>query len=97
MNDTTSTTAAEVTNLDPRNIQERIFKLIKDQVNVPEVQLSSSLVDDLGFDSLDGLEVVMAIEEEFDFEISDEDAERFETVQQLVDYVKAHLPSIANE
>jgi len=56
-----------------------------------EVNDSSSFVDDLGADSLDTVELVMALEEEFECEIPDEEAEKITTVQQAIDYVKAHL------
>ncbi|MFZ4498849.1 MAG: acyl carrier protein, partial [Burkholderiales bacterium] len=56
-----------------------------------EVKNESSFVDDLGADSLDTVELVMALEEEFECEIPDEDAEKITTVQQAIDYVAAHL------
>jgi acyl carrier protein len=55
------------------------------------VKSESSFVNDLGADSLDTVELVMALEEEFECEIPDEEAEKITTVQQAVDYVKAHL------
>ena len=73
-------------------IEERVKKIVVEQLGVKEdeVQPSSSFVDDLGADSLDTVELVMALEEEFETEIPDEDAEKITTVQQAVDYIKAH-------
>jgi acyl carrier protein len=56
-----------------------------------EVSLESSFVDDLGADSLDTVELVMALEEEFETEIPDEDAEKITTVKQAVDYINEHV------
>ncbi len=73
-------------------IVERVRKIVIEQLGVDagDVTLESSFVDDLGADSLDTVELVMALEEEFETEIPDEDAEKITTVQQAVDYVKAH-------
>jgi acyl carrier protein len=60
-------------------------------VNESEVTGDASFVDDLGADSLDTVELVMALEEEFDCEIPDEEAEKITTVQQAIDYINAHL------
>ena len=60
-------------------------------VNEADVKSESSFVNDLCADSLDTVELVMALEEEFECEIPDEEAEKITTVQQAVDYVKAHL------
>jgi acyl carrier protein len=75
------------------NIEQRVKKIVAEQlgVNEAEVKIDSSFVDDLGADSLDTVELVMALEEEFECEIPDEDAEKITTVQQAVDYVTAHL------
>jgi acyl carrier protein len=75
------------------NIDERVKKIVVEQLGVKEdeVNSSSSFVDDLGADSLDTVELVMALEEEFECEIPDEEAEKITTVQQAVDYVNAHL------
>ena len=75
-----------------RNIEERVKKVIVEQlgVNEDEVVLSASFIDDLGADSLDTVELVMALEEEFDTEIPDEDAEKITTVQSAIDYIEAH-------
>ena len=71
------------------SIEDRVSKIVVEQLGVKEdeVKLASSFVDDLGADSLDTVELVMALEEEFDTEIPDEDAENITTVQQAVDYV----------
>jgi acyl carrier protein len=75
------------------NIEERVRKIVAEQLGVKEADIKneSSFVDDLGADSLDTVELVMALEEEFECEIPDEQAEKITTVQQAVDYVKAHL------
>jgi len=75
------------------NIEQRVKKIVAEQlgVNESEIKNESSFVDDLGADSLDTVELVMALEEEFECEIPDEEAERITTVQQAIDYVNAHL------
>ncbi|NBR27845.1 MAG: acyl carrier protein [Betaproteobacteria bacterium] len=75
------------------NIEQRVKKIVAEQlgVNEADVKAESSFVNDLGADSLDTVELVMALEEEFECEIPDEDAEKITTVQQAVDYVKAHV------
>jgi acyl carrier protein len=74
------------------NIEQRVKKIVAEQlgVNDAEVKIESSFVDDLGADSLDTVELVMALEEEFECEIPDEDAEKITTVKQAVDYINAH-------
>ena len=74
------------------NIEERVKKTIIDMLGVtPEdVVPEASFVDDLGADSLDTVELVMALEEEFNTEIRDEDAEKINTVQAAIDYIKSH-------
>jgi acyl carrier protein len=74
------------------DIELRVKKIVAEQlgVNEAEVKIESSFVDDLGADSLDTVELVMALEEEFDCEIPDEDAEKITTVKQAVDYINAH-------
>ncbi len=74
------------------SIEERVKKIVIERLSVKEEQvtLPASFVDDLGADSLDTVELVMALEEEFECEIPDEEAEKITTVQQAVDYVKAH-------
>lgn len=78
-------------------IEERIKKIVVEQLGVKEDEVSpeSSFVDDLGADSLDTVELVMALEEEFDAEIPDEDAEKITTVQQAVDYIKKNKAEAA--
>ncbi len=74
------------------NIEDRVKKIIVDMLGVkPEdVVPEASFVDDLGADSLDTVELVMALEEEFETEIPDEDAEKINTVQAAIDYIKDH-------
>ncbi len=74
-------------------IEERVKKIVVEQLGVKEEEVSaeSSFVDDLGADSLDTVELVMALEEEFDTEIPDEEAEKISTVQAAIDYVKANV------
>jgi acyl carrier protein len=73
-------------------IEERVKKIVAEQLgaNEADVKAESSFVDDLGADSLDTVELVMALEEEFECEIPDEEAEKITTVQQAIDYVNAH-------
>lgn len=73
-------------------IEERVKKIIIEQLGVKEEEVKSeaSFENDLGADSLDTVELVMALEEEFETEIPDEEAEKIRTVQAAVDYVKAH-------
>lgn len=75
------------------NIEQRVRKIVAEQlgVNEAEVKNDSSFADDLGADSLDNVELVMALEEEFDCEIPDEEAEKITTVQQAIDHVSAHI------
>ena len=74
------------------NVEQRVKKIVAEQlgVNEADVKSESSFVNDLGADSLDTVELVMALEEEFETEIPDEDAEKITTVQQAVDYVTSH-------
>ena len=71
------------------SIDERVKKIVAEQLGVKEdeIQNSASFVEDLGADSLDTVELVMALEEEFDIEISDEDAEKIQTVKNAIDYI----------
>lgn len=73
-------------------IEERVKKVVAERLNAKEeeIQNSSSFTEDLGADSLDTVELVMALEEEFETEIPDEEAEKISTVQAAVDYIKAH-------
>jgi acyl carrier protein len=77
------------------NIEQRVKKIVAEQlgVNEADVKTESSFVNDLGADSLDTVELVMALEEEFETEIPDEAAEKIATVQQAIDYIKAHAKS----
>jgi acyl carrier protein len=74
-------------------IEEKVKKIIVDQLGVEEAEVTAEakFIDDLGADSLDTVELVMALEDEFECEIPDEEAEKIRTVQQAVDYVNAHL------
>ena len=74
-------------------IEERVKKIIIEQLGVKPEQVTNeaSFVDDLGADSLDTVELVMALEEEFECEIPDEDAEKITTVQQAINYIKEHV------
>ncbi|HKK01134.1 MAG TPA: acyl carrier protein [Desulfuromonadales bacterium] len=74
------------------SIAERVKQIVAEQLGVDEDQVTNeaSFMDDLGADSLDTVELVMALEEEFDIEISDEDAEKIQTVQDAIDYISEH-------
>jgi acyl carrier protein len=75
------------------NIEETVRKIVAEQlgVDIEKVVAEASFIEDLGADSLDTVELVMALEEEFDQEIPDEDAEKIRTVQDAVDYIKSRL------
>ena len=75
-----------------QDIEARVKEIIVEQLGVDasEVTTQASFVNDLGADSLDTVELVMALEEEFDIEIPDEQAEKIQTVGQAVDYIKNH-------
>lgn len=75
------------------NIEQRVKKIVAEQlgVNETEIKNESSFVNDLGADSLDTVELVMALEEEFETEIPDEEAEKITTVQQAIDYVQSQV------
>ena len=72
------------------SIEERVKKIIVEQLGVKEeeVKPEASFIEDLGADSLDTVELVMALEEDFDIEIPDEEAEKITTVQSAIDYVQ---------
>ena len=76
-----------------QEIQERLKKIIVDQLGVDESEVvpSASFVEDLNADSLDLVELIMSLEEEFKVQISDEDAEKITTVQEAQDYIEEHL------
>ena len=71
---------------------ERVTKLVCEQLGVKEEEVTpeASFVEDLGADSLDTVELVMALEEEFEIEIPDEEAEKITTVKEAIDYIEAH-------
>lgn len=73
-------------------VAERVKSIIADQlgVDIEEVTQEASFTDDLGADSLDIVELVMAFEEDFDIEIPDEDAEKITTVRDAIDYIQEH-------
>ncbi len=75
------------------SVEEKVKSIIVDQlgVNEAEVTAAASFVDDLGADSLDTIELVMAFEEAFGIEIPDEDAEKIKTVRNAIDYIEAHV------
>ncbi len=77
---------------DVAGLEERVKKIIVDQLGVDaaEVTPEASFIEDLGADSLDTVELVMALEEEFGIEIPDEEAEKIVTVKDAVGYIKAH-------
>ena len=74
-------------------IEQRVKKIVAEQlgVNEPDIKLEATFVHDLGADSLDTVELVMALEEEFECEIPDEEAEKITSVQQAIDYINSHL------
>ena len=73
-------------------VAEKVRSIIVEQLGVEEdeVKETSAFIDDLGADSLDTVELVMALEEEFNIEISDEDAEKIRTVKEAIDYIESH-------
>ncbi len=75
------------------SVNERVIKIVAEQLGVKEeeVKNDASFVEDLGADSLDTVELVMALEEEFETEIPDEEAEAITTVQLAIDYINSHL------
>jgi len=75
------------------SIEERVKKIVAQQLGVKESEVTNgaSFIQDLGADSLDTVELVMALEEEFETEIPDEQAEKITTVQEAIDYINAHL------
>jgi acyl carrier protein len=74
------------------SVEDKVKSIIVDQlgVNEGEVTTAASFVDDLGADSLDTIELVMAFEEAFGIEIPDEDAEKIKTVKDAIDYIQSH-------
>ena len=80
-------------------IEARVKKIVIEQLGVEEEAITkdASFVDDLGADSLDTVELVMALEEEFETEIPDEDAEKITTIQQAIDYISSHMKESSKE
>ncbi|MCX7274826.1 MAG: acyl carrier protein [Burkholderiales bacterium] len=74
------------------NVEQRVRKIVAEQLGVSdaEIKIESNFVEDLGADSLDTVELVMALEDEFETEIPDEEAEKITTVQLAVEYIKSH-------
>ena len=74
------------------SIEERVKEIIVDQLGVDESEVTpeAKFIDDLGADSLDIVELVMALEEEYDIEISDEEAEKIQTVGDAIEFIKSH-------
>lgn len=74
------------------SIEDKVRKIVAEKlgVDIEEVVPEASFIDDLGADSLDLVELIMSMEEEFDIEISDEDAEKMITYQDALDYIQAH-------
>jgi acyl carrier protein len=77
------------------SVEEKVKQIIVEQLGVEESEVTptASFVDDLGADSLDTVELVMALEESFEITIPDEDAEKIQTVKQAIDYIQAHTKS----
>ena len=75
------------------SIGQRIIEIVAEQLGADKAQISreTSFINDLGADSLDTVEIVMEIEDEFDIDVPQEDAEKIQTVGQAIDYVEAHL------
>ena len=76
-----------------KSVERRVIEIVIEQLGVgeEEVTMEASFIDDLGADSLDLVELIMAMEEEFSLEISDEDAEKIQTVQDVVNYITEHV------
>jgi acyl carrier protein len=78
------------------SVEQKVKEIIAEQLGIKdlaEITNEASFIDDLGADSLDTVELVMAFEEEYGVEIPDEDAEKIRTVQSAIDYINEHLPS----
>jgi len=76
-----------------KSVERRVIEIIVEQLGVSEEEVTpeASFIDDLGADSLDLVELIMAMEEEFGLEISDEDAEKILTVQDVINYIQEHV------
>lgn len=81
------------------SVEERVVEIVSDQMGVPKEQVTrdTSFINDLGADSLDTVELVMELEEEFDITIPDEKAEQIQTVGQAVDYIQEHIEAGKSE
>lgn len=79
--------------MNSEEIFEKVKEIIVEQLGTPEasITMESSFLDDLGADSLDIVELIMAFEETFDIKIPDEDAEKVSTISDVVEYIKAHV------
>ena len=78
------------------SVEQKVKEIIAEQLGIKdlaEITNEASFIDDLGADSLDTVELVMAFEEEYGVEIPDEDAEKIRTVQTAIDYINEHLPA----
>jgi len=75
------------------SVEDKVKQIIVEQLGVDESEVTptASFIDDLGADSLDTVELVMALEEEFETEIPDDEAEKITTVQQAIDYIGSHV------
>lgn len=84
--------------VDVAAIAARVRKIVSEQLGIKEQELNdeASFRDDLGADSLDSVELVMALEEEFETEIPDEEAEKITTVKETIEYIKANLEKAAS-
>ncbi len=76
-----------------KTVERRVIEIIVEQLGVGEDEVTpeASFIDDLGADSLDLVELIMAMEEEFGLEISDEEAEKIQTVQDVINYINEHV------
>ena len=76
-----------------KNIEERVINIVAEQLGLDRAKITkdASFIEDLGADSLDTVELVMALEEEFSTEIPDEEAEKITTIQQAIDYISEHV------
>jgi len=76
-----------------KNVEERVKEIVAEQLGIEKEKITpeASFIDDLGADSLDTVELVMALEEEFNTEIPDEEAEKITTIQQAIDYIIEHV------
>lgn len=83
--------------MDKSQIQERVIAITAEHLNadIEKIKIESSFIDDLGADSLDTVELVMAFEEEFGIEISDEHAEKIACVKDAIEYISGHMSSNA--